>query len=111
MPVGQDSLDWKKIFTAAKTAGIRNYFVEMNLDMMKTRVPTFTLYRSDQPGFRSARHPSRLPRVALSVYLHGPPPLAIHYCVGNPENFATKPSPLPWYAVWNAPGVVGKLVA
>jgi sugar phosphate isomerase/epimerase len=39
MPVGQDSLDWKKIFSAAKTAGIKNYFVEMNLDMMKASVP------------------------------------------------------------------------
>jgi len=29
--VGQDNLDWKKIFTAAKTGGIKNYFVEMNL--------------------------------------------------------------------------------
>jgi len=39
MPVGQDSLDWKKIFTAAKTGGIRNYFVEMKLDMMRASVP------------------------------------------------------------------------
>jgi sugar phosphate isomerase/epimerase len=39
MPVGQDTLDWKKIFTAAKTAGVRNYFVEMNLDMMRASVP------------------------------------------------------------------------
>jgi sugar phosphate isomerase/epimerase len=38
-PVGQDSLDWKKIFTAAKTAGVKNYFVEMTLDMMKASVP------------------------------------------------------------------------
>lgn len=38
VPVGQDTLDWKKIFTAAKTGGIRNYFVEMNLDMMKASV-------------------------------------------------------------------------
>ena len=38
-PVGQDTLDWMKIFTAAKTAGIKNYFVEMNLDMMKASVP------------------------------------------------------------------------
>jgi sugar phosphate isomerase/epimerase len=37
-PVGQDSLDWKKIFAAAKTAGIKNYFVEMNLEMMKASV-------------------------------------------------------------------------
>ena len=39
MPVGQDTLDWKKIFTAAKTGGIKNYFVEMNLDMMQASVP------------------------------------------------------------------------
>ena len=37
--VGQDSLDWKKIFSAAKTCGIKNYFVEMNLEMMKASVP------------------------------------------------------------------------
>ena len=37
--VGQDSLDWKKIFTAAKTGGIKNYFVEMDLDKMKASVP------------------------------------------------------------------------
>jgi sugar phosphate isomerase/epimerase len=38
-PVGQDSLDWKKIFTTAKTGGIKNYFVEMDLPMMKASVP------------------------------------------------------------------------
>ena len=38
-PVGQDSLDWKKIFSAAKTSGIQNYFVEMNLDLMRASVP------------------------------------------------------------------------
>jgi sugar phosphate isomerase/epimerase len=37
--VGQDSLDWKKIFSAAKTGGVKNYFVEMNLDLMKASVP------------------------------------------------------------------------
>jgi sugar phosphate isomerase/epimerase len=37
--VGQDSLDWKKIFSAAKAGGIKNYFVEMNLDLMKASVP------------------------------------------------------------------------
>lgn len=37
--VGQGTLDWKKIFTAAKTGGIKNYFVEMNLEMMKASVP------------------------------------------------------------------------
>lgn len=39
MPVGQDSLDWKQIFTAAKTGGIQNYFVEMDLEKMKASVP------------------------------------------------------------------------
>jgi sugar phosphate isomerase/epimerase len=39
VPVGQDTLDWKKIFTAAKTGGIKNYFVEMDLDLMKASVP------------------------------------------------------------------------
>ncbi len=39
MAVGQDTLDWKKIFTAAKTGGIKNYFVEMGLELMKASVP------------------------------------------------------------------------
>ena len=39
LPVGQDTLDWKRIFTAAKTAGVKNYFVEMNLEFMKASVP------------------------------------------------------------------------
>ena len=39
VPVGQDSLDWNKIFTAAKNAGVKNYFVEMELGMMKASVP------------------------------------------------------------------------
>jgi sugar phosphate isomerase/epimerase len=39
MAVGQDTLDWKRIFAAAKTGGIKNYFVEMNLEMMKASVP------------------------------------------------------------------------
>ena len=39
VPVGQGTLDWKKIFTAAKTGGVRNYFVEMALPMMKESVP------------------------------------------------------------------------
>jgi sugar phosphate isomerase/epimerase len=39
MPVGQDTLDWKKIFTAAKTGGVQNYFVEMQLEMMQASVP------------------------------------------------------------------------
>src|SRR5271166_4244779 len=39
MAVGQGTLDWKKIFSAAKTGGIKNYFVEMNLDLMRASVP------------------------------------------------------------------------
>lgn len=39
MPVGQDTLDWKKIFTAAKAGGVQNYFVEMQLEMMQASVP------------------------------------------------------------------------
>ena len=37
--VGQGTLNWKEIFTAAKTGGIKNYFVEMNLDLMQASVP------------------------------------------------------------------------
>jgi sugar phosphate isomerase/epimerase len=39
VPVGKGSLDWTKIFRAAKTGGIKNYFVEMKLEMMKASVP------------------------------------------------------------------------
>jgi sugar phosphate isomerase/epimerase len=39
MAVGQDTQDWKKIFTAAKTGGVKNYFVEMDLELMKASVP------------------------------------------------------------------------
>jgi len=37
--VGQGTLDWKRIFAAAKTGGIKNYFVEMDLPLMKASVP------------------------------------------------------------------------
>ena len=39
VPVGKGSLDWTKIFSAAKTGGVKNYFVEMKLEMMKASVP------------------------------------------------------------------------
>ena len=39
VPVGQGTLDWTKIFGAAKTGGIKNYFVEMDLPLMKASVP------------------------------------------------------------------------
>ncbi len=31
--VGKDSLDWAKIFSAAKTGGVKNYFVEQNWEL------------------------------------------------------------------------------
>jgi sugar phosphate isomerase/epimerase len=31
--VGKDSLDWKKIFAAARTGGVKNYFVELSWDL------------------------------------------------------------------------------
>ncbi|HXJ96176.1 MAG TPA: sugar phosphate isomerase/epimerase [Terriglobia bacterium] len=37
--VGEGTLDWTKIFTAARTGGIKNYFVEMDLPLMKASVP------------------------------------------------------------------------
>ena len=37
--VGQGTLDWKDIFEAAKVGGIKNYYVEMALPMMRASVP------------------------------------------------------------------------
>jgi sugar phosphate isomerase/epimerase len=37
--VGQGTLDWRKIFTAAKTGGVKNYFVEMDMEKMKASAP------------------------------------------------------------------------
>jgi hypothetical protein len=31
--VGKDGLDWPRIFTAAKTGGVKNYFVEVSWDL------------------------------------------------------------------------------
>jgi sugar phosphate isomerase/epimerase len=33
--IGAGSVDWKELFAAAKTGGVKNYFVEMNLEFMK----------------------------------------------------------------------------
>ena len=38
VPVGLDTLNWKDIFAAAKIGGIKNYFVEMDLQLMKASV-------------------------------------------------------------------------
>lgn len=37
--VGEGTLDWKNIFTAAKIGGVKNYFVEMDLEKMRASVP------------------------------------------------------------------------
>ena len=39
MPIGQGSVDWKKLFAAAKKGGVKNYFVEMNMAAMKASYP------------------------------------------------------------------------
>jgi sugar phosphate isomerase/epimerase len=36
--VGKGSIDWVKTFTAAKAAGVKNYFVEQNMDLTKASV-------------------------------------------------------------------------
>jgi sugar phosphate isomerase/epimerase len=37
-PVGKGSIDWVKTFQAAKTGGVRNYFVEQNMELTKESV-------------------------------------------------------------------------
>jgi len=39
VPFGQGVVDWRKLFAAARTAGVKNYFVEMDLDSMKASLP------------------------------------------------------------------------
>ncbi len=36
--VGKGSIDWVKTFTAAKVGGVRNYFVEQNMELTKESV-------------------------------------------------------------------------
>lgn len=36
--VGQGSIDWRKTFTAAKTGGVKNYFVEQNWELTQKSV-------------------------------------------------------------------------
>jgi hypothetical protein len=33
LAVGEDSVDWPRVFTAAKTGGLKNYFVEQGWDV------------------------------------------------------------------------------
>ena len=35
VPIGQGIIDWKEFFAAAKTGGVKNFFVEMNFDTFK----------------------------------------------------------------------------
>jgi sugar phosphate isomerase/epimerase len=38
VPVGKGSIDWVKTFTAARTAGIKSYYVEQNMEFTKESV-------------------------------------------------------------------------
>ena len=37
--IGKGVVEWKKLFAAAKKGGVKNYFVELNLDAMKESYP------------------------------------------------------------------------
>ncbi len=39
VPVGQGAVDWKALFAAAKTGGVKNYFVEMDMDALRASYP------------------------------------------------------------------------
>lgn len=39
VPIGQGVVDWPKLFAAAKKGGVKNYFVEMNMDAMTASYP------------------------------------------------------------------------
>ncbi len=39
VPIGTGTIDWKKLFVAAKAGGIKNYFVEMDWDLMQASIP------------------------------------------------------------------------
>jgi sugar phosphate isomerase/epimerase len=38
VPVGKGSIDWVKTFTAARVGGVKNYFVEQNMELTKESV-------------------------------------------------------------------------
>lgn len=37
-PIGKGDVDWKKLFAAAKKGGVKNYYVEMDLDAMRASI-------------------------------------------------------------------------
>ncbi len=39
VPLGRGVVDWKRVFAAARTGGVKNYFVEMDPDAMKASLP------------------------------------------------------------------------
>jgi len=39
VPIGKGAVDWPKLFAAAKKAGVKNYFVELNLEAMRESYP------------------------------------------------------------------------
>ncbi len=39
VPVGTGVVDWKGLWAAAKAGGVENYFVEMNMDLLKASYP------------------------------------------------------------------------
>jgi len=39
VPLGQGAVHWPELFAAAKSAGVKNYFVEMDLELMKASLP------------------------------------------------------------------------
>jgi len=39
VPIGAGGIDWKRLFAAAKAGAIKNYFVEMDWDLMQGSVP------------------------------------------------------------------------
>ena len=45
VPVGKGSIDWVKTFTAAKIGGVKNYFVEQNMELTKESVAALKAMR------------------------------------------------------------------
>jgi sugar phosphate isomerase/epimerase len=45
-PVGKGSIDWKRLFAAAKKAGVKNYFVEMDMESMKQSIAFLSKFKA-----------------------------------------------------------------
>src|SRR5262252_6599992 len=46
VPVGKGSIDWAKTFAAAKVGGVRNYYVEQNMDLTRESVAALKAMKS-----------------------------------------------------------------